>query len=100
VICNSIFISPLDRFSGGTGGTGGTPQDLARPRGDQHVGPVGPALAGLTLPWDRQSFMVVPPVSPTSPTEICRTACGTTGPTGHPAHHDGPLPRMKNVFVP
>jgi hypothetical protein len=79
-MCNSILISPLDRFRGGTGGTGGTAQDFGASRWyRQGTGGTG---AGDVAHADRQSFMVVLPVPPAVPPKLCRTARSTTGPTG------------------
>ena len=52
VMCNSIFISPLDRFCGGTGGTGGTAQDFGASRWYRRVGPVGPACRAMLTAWN------------------------------------------------
>jgi hypothetical protein len=76
VMCNSILISPLDCFCGGTGGTGGTTPDLLRAGGTaegyrcdrradrtkrHHGGPTGP-----TVPYHQKSaeLPAVPPVPP------------------------------------
>ena len=79
-MCNSILISPLDRFCGGTGGTGGTAQDFGASRWYRRVGPVGTGVQGdadrVERPswWSHRSHPSVPP-------KVCRTACSTTGTT-------------------
>ncbi len=50
---------------------------------DRRVEPVGPAFALLILPGAKSCY-VVPPVPPAGTTKINKTACSTTGSTGHP----------------
>ena len=73
-MCNSILISPLDRFCGGTGGTGGTAQDLARAGGTAGWDRWDRRAQGDAARADRQSFTVVlsvPPIGPTKSLQNC-----------------------------
>jgi hypothetical protein len=76
MMCNSILISPLDRFCCGTGGTGGTTQDLVR---------AGGTAEGYR--WDRRAQGGADRTKrhhggPTGPTKSLEISCSTTGTTG------------------